>query len=1052
MVQLRRRLLRWLVVHGMCRTIVAVVATVVVLGLVDYVFRFKDPGIRLMLSGTALAVVAWTCYRCWRRVAMGRLGTVDLARQVGRRFPQLGDDLPSAIEFLGQAEDDPTAGSASLRRAVIAQTTAAAEKVDFDALLDRRPPRRAILAAAGACLVAAILLVLDTLSCQIALARLGDPLGNVIWPRKHHLQLVERIDRVARGQPFEIEVVDAYGGKLPSRAAVHYRFAGPDGKPVEESHPLRAIGTTMVARRDNVTQPFAYRVEGGDDHAMDWIDVEIVEPPAIASLSATIRLPSYTGRPAGQSDGPLDVLRGSRVEMRAVTTKPLRSARLRLDAETTIPCVLDKDGRRLSVGTADSPGFVPEASGSYHFELVDRDGIAGGGEDRWDIHVSEDQTPRATIERPSDTVFVTPGAILPVRVTAQDDLGLRRVGLVIEATDAPGVSTPRTIWLHENPRGMPPVVDAAEGQRRTVDHRWNLAEMGLAPGARLTFHAMAEDYLPQSGKSESRRVVVVRPEQWIDRLAGARQAILDDLGRALQIEQESREQVGRLAERSGRPRRLATPELASLRAAELSRRDVPRILTDTATGVPGRVHAMLDDMRNNRLDNPDVEQRMADLLTRLDALGQRILPTIAREMTAAIKTAETGLDASDDAGTTQDLSSVDGAFQSSLDRVGGGQDEVIASLEQLLAGLSQWSDYRRFHRRWSELIVRQQTLAEQTDALSRDLLGKDPESMPSDIVARLRSAAEEQAELARRLSQLVQEMDEAREALAQREPTAAETIADVAARSRRLGIDARMRSAGDAVAGNRLGQARDLQSEILADLREIFERLSSRRRSDPAVWDELAETIESLRQRQQQAADATRRLEDALRSQGRRTGEQIDELRQWTRRQQLLREETADLSEALKTARVFRRVLDEADRRMAVAAGWLARGSTDRRPREAQEAALEQLAQALDALQPAPAGEPQEADPATGETGGDDRAAGEANQAQREAVAQLRLLRSLQEGLFVRTQRWHDRFGEATRLPDEAEQEYKELGKEQGELADMLFELLGGESPSDDRP
>ncbi|HBO42482.1 MAG TPA: hypothetical protein DD670_00790, partial [Planctomycetaceae bacterium] len=62
------------------------------------------------------------------------------------------------------------------------------------------------------------------------------------------------------------------------------------------------------------------------------------------------------------------------------------------------------------------------------------------------------------------------------------------------------------------------------------------------------------------------------------------------------------------------------------------------------------------------------------------------------------------------------------------------------------------------------------------------------------------------------------------------------------------------------------------------------------------------------------------------------------------------------------------------------------------------------------------------------------------------------LLKSLQEGLFVRTQRWHDRFGEATRLPTEAEQEYKELGREQGELADMLFELLRGESPSDDRP
>ena len=41
----------------------------------------------------------------------------------------------------------------------------------------------------------------------------------------------------------------------------------------------------MVARKDNVTRPFWYRAEGGDDTSMDWIRLEVLEPPRLESLS-----------------------------------------------------------------------------------------------------------------------------------------------------------------------------------------------------------------------------------------------------------------------------------------------------------------------------------------------------------------------------------------------------------------------------------------------------------------------------------------------------------------------------------------------------------------------------------------------------------------------------------------------------------------------------------------------------------------------------------------------------------------------------------------------
>ena len=60
---------------------------------------------------------------------------------------------------------------------------------------------------------------------------------------------------------------------------------------------MRVSARSAVAHRDNCQRPFAYRVEAGDDHSMPWRRVEVVEPPAVESLSVRLFPPGYTGRP-----------------------------------------------------------------------------------------------------------------------------------------------------------------------------------------------------------------------------------------------------------------------------------------------------------------------------------------------------------------------------------------------------------------------------------------------------------------------------------------------------------------------------------------------------------------------------------------------------------------------------------------------------------------------------------------------------------------------------------------------------------------------------------
>ena len=141
-----------------------------------------------------VSVPLWVAWRHVGRATRLRLGAVDLALRVEHRYPGLGDRLASAVEFLRQAENDPTAGSATLRRAVVTQAAIEAAKVDFADVIDSRPTRRMLVAAAGIALVVIGLAAMEPTAVRTAAVRLLTPWGNTAWPRTTHSAL-----RHARG-------------------------------------------------------------------------------------------------------------------------------------------------------------------------------------------------------------------------------------------------------------------------------------------------------------------------------------------------------------------------------------------------------------------------------------------------------------------------------------------------------------------------------------------------------------------------------------------------------------------------------------------------------------------------------------------------------------------------------------------------------------------------------------------------------------------------------------------------------------------------------------
>ena len=553
-----------------------------------------------------------------------------------------------------------------------------------------------------------------------------------------------------------------------------------------------------VARRDNVIRPFSYWLEGGDDHSMRPISVELVEPPAVASLDIRLFPPAYTGWPAERAERNIRALVGTRMELEATVTKPLRSAVLCLGGGRQAPALVSEDGLKFTVGAAalHAPELLVEKSGAYWFTLTDREGSSGGGEDRWEIRAVPDSPPSINIERPTSNLFVTTRAIVPLRITAKDDLALHQVALIYSRSDQPNQPAVEVL-LYSGPPHVAPsarsglAADARPPEPRTINYSWDLAPLQLPPGSQLAFYATAADYRPQTGKSEPRRLIIVTPQELQERIAGRQELLLAELARMLKMQRDARAGTKALEIRLGTLGRLEQLDLDHLQAADLNQRQVNRGLTNRDDGVPMFILALLADLENNRIESLDIRRRMQGLLAQLDRLEREHLLPLSRDLTSAVKSVQVRLQEQPKSSTAPDT-----ATAAPLARAGEHQDQVIAVLQSMLGQLNQWDGYRRFHRDLAQLLRDQEELARQSAELGRHTLTKDLKDLLPQDLADLKVFAERQLDLARQLDRIEQEMDSVGRELHESDPLAAGTVADALEEARRLGISARCAQAG----------------------------------------------------------------------------------------------------------------------------------------------------------------------------------------------------------------------------------------------------------------
>ncbi|MGE5192400.1 MAG: hypothetical protein ACM3U2_07835 [Deltaproteobacteria bacterium] len=538
---------------------------------------------------------------------------------------------------------------------------------------------------------------------------------------------------------------------------------------------------------------------------------------------------------------------------------------------------------------------------------------------------------------------------------------------------------------------------------------------------------------PNEPKPENKKQPADRPEEALREVADNQNAVLESLGEMLQDLSQWRGEHEASGEVADLVRQQA--EL-NQRTAELAK----TTLTRPADSLSPQEQADLAKIAER-------QKKQADQLEQLEAKMQGTMEKLASENPTAAATLQEAVEQSRHEGIAGEMR--DAAGQIGENRMGLAartQQDVFQKLRDLEDTLRQKreSDTEMMVKKLKQTGAELQELHDRQAELLRKTQEAERISNPQEREKELETLRKEQ-------EKLHEETDRMSRRLARLEARGPQASTRRAA--------SRMQQAQDRLDEQNQGGAADQQQEAIDDLEQAQRELARQQRAaeEQLAREQLARVADELTgmiPRQQSAIDETRRLDELHARSAKWSRAQLVSLRDLAKVQHNLEEETGRIIEKLSAAEVFALALKGAARQMHSAGEQLARRETGPPTQKTQEAARKRLADLVEALKPDEPN-PDENPPGQPGGGGTGQPDGPPSDGV-PAIAQVKMLITLQKELFARTAEIERLRGKDGQLPLPARQELETIAREQGDLADLARNLSNigssGDEAMDEKP
>jgi len=365
--------------------------------------------VRGMILLGAIAIGGFIPYVAYRWIWQNRR-LEQLARLLSRKLPRIGDQLLGVIELVRNESEQ--ARSRALCEAAIEQTAVDASKRDFRTAVPS--PRHKFWGK-----VAAIPITFSVLLLIVCWSAAGNAWGRFLSPwsdtPRYTFASIEKLANpliVPHGEPVEIKLA------LNSDSRWHPR----EGTLRVGNQP------EALARLKNSGYEFSIppqidetglKVSIGD--AVQRVRMVPTIRPELTSLTADYTLPEYLGRTGTEKkdarSGAITLVKGSQVEFTAKASRELASATV--NGTTVTP----------TAESLKTEGFTVEISTQLEIQWKDRLGLEGKDPFTLSLTARDDEAPTVGCEDLPRQKVVLESEQLSFRLHANDDFGVKRVGL-----------------------------------------------------------------------------------------------------------------------------------------------------------------------------------------------------------------------------------------------------------------------------------------------------------------------------------------------------------------------------------------------------------------------------------------------------------------------------------------------------------------------------------------------------------------------------------------------------------------------------------------------
>jgi hypothetical protein len=486
---------------------------------------------RLVLFLAAAAGCAYAPVALYRWV-WSRRRPDQLARLLTRTHPRIGDQLLGVIELVRNELEQSR--SRALCEAAVRQVADDAATRDFsDAVPNPRHRLWAGLLAVPAAGALVLGLAFPTAAGN-ALARVLAPWRAV--PRYTFAAVAPLPDRlvVPHGESFTVSATIAESSPWkPVRGAVRL------GDRAMIVAPLREGAYTFEIPPQ--IEPITLSLKVGD--ARQTVVVEPTLRPELTGVVADVSLPAYLGRPKplkkDARGGSVAVVKGSGVTFSATASRPLAAAEV--DGQSRTP---------HGATVASAPATV-DGPRTVEFRWRDTLGLTGKEPFRLNVNGRDDEAPTLSCEDLPRQKVVIDTEQLSFKVRAQDDFGVKRVGIEWKGAPDPTIRKPA-----QGER----VLGAGGADKDSLDlaGSFSARSLGIEPQA-IALRVYAEDYLPGRPRvySPTYHLYVLNAEQhaiWLtEQLSKWHRQSLEVRDRELQLHETNKQLRALAAEDLDRP-------------------------------------------------------------------------------------------------------------------------------------------------------------------------------------------------------------------------------------------------------------------------------------------------------------------------------------------------------------------------------------------------------------------------------------------------------------------------------------------------------------------